>query len=258
MALVSSGINKVRAFELPAGIWADGGVVAASRSILVKWQSSWSDKFYQVYVNDQFAGATVDSQQRQMMIQIRSSLQSPVRIEVFAVEADEANIDFSSSLDSSIGDSGRVAISMLRDQDLPAGAMIEVYSNNGSGDVDYNQPITDMPIEVWPCWQDKAGFGMGGFSDSDFGYDSAAAVGFGKGIFGRGWFGSDADAVEWESEQLAAGVYKFGVKVIDEAGNVSSSTETSEITVIPAPSPAADLEVDSFDKQTNELVLSVS
>lgn len=258
MALVSSGIEKIRAFELPVGIWTDGDIVAAPRSALVKWRSSWTDKFYQVYVNGRYAGVTVDSSQRQMIIQLPSSLEAPVQIEVFAVNAAQANIDFGSGLTSSSGDSGRVKLSMLRSQDLPPGSGLEVYFDNGTGEIDYTQPLTERPLNVWPCWQDKAGFGASRFGISDFGYDCSAAVGFGMGIFGQGWFGIDADTIEWTSGQLSAGVYKFGVKVIDEAGNESSAIETEEITVIPAAKPAAKLEVSSFDKQTNELVLSVS
>ena len=85
MALISSGIEKVRAFELAGGIWEDGKSVAAPRIALVKWRSSWTDKFYQIYVGGQYAGATLETEQRQMVVQIPTSLETPVRIEVFAV-----------------------------------------------------------------------------------------------------------------------------------------------------------------------------
>jgi hypothetical protein len=44
VALISSGIDKVRVFELPGGIWADGRSVGAPRIALVRWHSSWSGK----------------------------------------------------------------------------------------------------------------------------------------------------------------------------------------------------------------------
>ena len=257
MTLISSGIEKVRAFELPGGIWADGRSVASPRLALVRWRSCYSDKFYQVYVNGQYAGVTVDSQQRRMIVQMPTSLEVPVRIEVFAVEAEDAGTDFSNELESLIGQNGRVGISFLRGQNLPIGSTVQVYSNGGSGEVDYDNPLNDLPIRVWPVWQDKAGFGMSRFGVSDFGYDAAAAVGFGKGGFGQGQFGLDAGSFEWTSPLLKAGVYKFGVKVTDEVDNESSS-ETGQVTVIPAARPAEEVTVSSFDKQTNQLVLSVS
>lgn len=258
MALTGNSIEKVRAFEVPAGIWADGRCVRLPRTVLVKWHSCWSNMFYQVYVNGQYAGATVDSQQRQMIVQMPTSLETPVRIEVFAVEVEEANTDFSNDIDSSIGQSGRVRISLLRSQNLPIGATAQIYFDNGTGEIDYDNPLNDSSIKVWPARQDKAGFGMSRFGASDFGYDSAAAVGFGKGSFGNGQFGLDADTFEWVSAPMQAGVYKFALKITDEAGNESSISETIQVTVTPAARPAEQVSISSFDKQTNQLVLSVS
>jgi hypothetical protein len=99
---------------------------------------------------------------------------------------------------------------------------------------------------------------MSRFGASDFGYDSAAAIGFGKGSYGNGQFGLDADTFEWVSTPLQAGVYKFALKVTDEAGNESNSSETVQITVIPAAKPAEQVSIFSFDKQTNQLVLRIS
>ena len=257
MSLISNGIKKVRAFELAGGVWADGGSYGMPRTALVKWQSSWSDKLYQVYVNSRYTGTTVEADQRQMVVPMPTSFETAVRIEVFAVEAEDANVDFSSELSSLIGESGRVKIGMLRDQGLPAGGTVQIYSDKGTGEIDYDNTVNEDPIRVWSAWQDKGGFGMSRFGLSDFGYDGAAAVGFGKGGFGSGLFGFDAEVFEWVSPSLSTGVYKFSVKVSDEAGNESSGSETGQIAVIPAARPAEELSVSSFDKQTNELVLKI-
>ncbi len=98
---------------------------------------------------------------------------------------------------------------------------------------------------------------MSRFGASDFGYDSAAAVGFGKGSFGNAQFGLDADTFEWVSSPMQVGVYKFAVKITDEVGNESIASETGQVTVTPAARPAEQVSVFSFDKQTNQLVLSV-
>jgi hypothetical protein len=57
---------------------------------------------------------------------------------------------------------------------------------------------------------------------------------------------------------MKAGVYKFAVKVVDKLGNVSSVSETGEITAIPAAKPAERVSVSSFDKQTNQLTLKIT
>lgn len=258
MALIDSGIDNIRIFELPCGIWADGAYVESPRTVLVMWQSAWEDKYYQVYVNGQYAGTTVDGQQRQMIVQIPTSFESAVRIEVFAVKTEHAAIDLSSEVESSLGQSGRVRIDMLRGQSLPIGATARIYFDNGTGEIDYNEMLNDSPIRIWPARQDKAGLGMSMFAAGDFGYDSAAAVGFGRGSFSCGQFGFDADTIKWSSPALCAGNYKFAVKVVDEAGNESNSSETGQVTVIPAPRPAEKVSIFSFDKQTNELVFAIS
>lgn len=260
MKLISSGIEKVRVFELPAGIWANGDCVGTPRTALVKWadKTNRDNMFYQVYVNGQFAGATVDSRQRQMIVPVPSSFESAVRIEVFAVEVEQAHSDFSNELSSHPATSGRVRISLLRSQNVPSDATADIYFDNGTGVVDYSQPLSNRSIRIWPAWQEKAGFGMSRLGAGDFGFDSAAAVGFGKGSFGQGQFGLDADTIEWTSPPLMAGIYKFGVKITDGAGNKSSASETEPITVIPAARPAEQVSISSFDKQTNELVLNIA
>lgn len=258
MGLASSGISIVRALELPGGIWADGGCVAVPRTALVAWRSSLSEKFYQVYVNGRYAGSTCDGEQRQMVVQTPTSFDTAVRIEVFAVEAEDADTDFSSQITPFQTDNGRVRMVLLRGQNLPIDGIAEVYFDGGTGDIDYSEPLSERPVRIWPSPQDKAGFGMSRFAEADFGYDSAAAAGFGKGYFGNGQFGLDADGIEWASPPLPAGAYRFGVRVCDAAGRQSLAGESGQVVVIPGARPAEHVSVFSFDKDTNQLVLSVS
>jgi hypothetical protein len=258
MTLISNEIEKVRAFELPCGIWADGDYSGMPRLALVKWKSCWPNMFHQVYVNGRYAGTTTEAGQEQLIVQTPLSSEAAVRIEVFAVDAKAADEDLGSELDLSGWQSGRSKISLLRSQSLPIGGTIEVYSDNGTGEIDYNNPFDSSVINIWPCWQDKAGFGMSSFGLSDFGRDWAAGAGFGKGRFGQGQFGPDTDTIEWTSPQLQAGVYKFAAKVKDKAGNESDSSETGQITVTPVAKAAEQLWVACFDKQTNQLVLNIS
>jgi hypothetical protein len=153
MALTSNGIDRVRVFELPAGVWSSGKSVGAPRAALITWCSLWADKHYQVYVNGQYAGVTVDSLQRQMLVRIPTSFETPVQIEVFGVEAHEADTDFSDEMELSPGLTGRIRITLLRGQDLPIDSTVNIYFDNGTGQIDYDNPITESPIRVWPNWQ---------------------------------------------------------------------------------------------------------
>jgi hypothetical protein len=257
MSFYSNGIDSVRAFDLPAGIRADGQYVKEPHVALVKWRSTWSDKFHQVYVNGRYAGTTIDNEQRQLLVPVPTSPESHVRIKVFAVESEYADTDFSSELDRPVVNSGRVTIKLLRSQNLPTGAAADIFFDNGTGQIDYENPIPDTPTRIWPAWQDKAGWGMSRFGMDDFGWDSAAAIGFGKGSFGHGQFGLDADTIDWTSAPLPSGTYRFGIKIRNELGRQSTGCETGPITVTPAARPAERLSVSSFDKQTNQLALRI-
>ncbi len=256
MGLIGNGIDSVRVFELPIGIRGDGAIVRGPRICLVKWCSTWIDKAHQVYINGEYAGTTIDCEQRQMVVQTPNCDERAVRVEVFAVEPGEGDIDFCEELTRSNGDSGRVRLSLLRSQRLSAGARFRVYDNGGAGEINYEQTIGEGP--VWACRQDKAGFGMSRFGEDDFGYEWADGVGFGRGGFGLGEFGVDADVIEWVSPILEAGVYRFGVKIVDEKGNESAASETGKVTVIPAARPASGLSVLAFDEETYELALGIS
>ena len=257
MGLISDGIEKVTAYRVPVGISEAGEGVAEPGAAIVRWHSRWNDKLHQVYVNGRYAGVTVEPLQRELLAAVPSGFDGTVRIEVFAVSPGEGYEDFSGELPAVQGQTGRVRIEVLRQQALPAGAKLNVYFDNGTGVIDYSQRVNAEDIFVWPGPAGKCGFGMCGFGRSDFGYDGSAAVGFGRGVFGQGWFGFDADKLSWVSDCLAAGTYRFAVKVVDAAGNESQAAETAPITVLPAAKAAKGLEIVSFDEASNELLLEV-
>ena len=258
MAFSRDGIEDVRACVLPDGIGLDGRAAALSRSVLVTWHSRLEGVLYQVYVNGRLAGVTVDTYQRQMVVGAPSSFEAAVHVEVVAVEPREAHVDFADQIDRPSHLGARVRLVVLRGQDLPPHAALNIYSDHGTGQVDYDEPLNKTPIPIWPCPQDKAGFGMSRFGNGDFGWDAAAAVGFGKGCFGCGEFGLDADAFEWTSPVLASGTYRLGAKVIDEAGNASAAVETGPLAVVAPARPAARLGLALFDDETGRLTLGVS
>ncbi|MCX5647013.1 MAG: hypothetical protein NTZ17_20380 [Phycisphaerae bacterium] len=257
MAFAREGIENVRVLALPDGVAAEGRCAAVSGTALVTWHSSRETMYHQVYLNGRFAGSTLDAGQRRLVVHAPSSFQSAVHVEVIAVEPKEAHIDFSCELDRPATGSGRVRLTILRSQTLPIEATANVYFDNGTGQIDYTEPLNPVPIPIWPCRQNKAGFGMAQFGAGDFGYDSAAVVGFGKGSFGDGQFGLDADAIEWMSSPLPLGRYRFGIRIADARGNESPASETEAITVVPAAKPAAGLEIVTFNEQANQLTLRI-
>jgi hypothetical protein len=228
----SEGISKVRAFALSAG------------AAVVKWHSTSSDMLHQVYVNGRFAGATVEPMQRQLIVAIPLSVKTAVQIEVFAVEPEYSDIDYSAGQSQS----GRAKIEFPRTDNLPTGGNVDYYLEENK--------LSNRSIRIQPEFADKGGFGLSSFAMSDFGYDGSAAMGLGKGNFGVGWFGFDCDMLCWQSGQLEAGRYKFDIKITDKLGNeTDEQIETEEMAVIPPATPAKKLIIKSFDKQSGKLIL---
>ena len=61
----------------------------------------------------------------------------------------------------------------------------------------------------------------------------------------------------WVSGVMDLGRYCFAVKIEDERGNFSDAVVTEPIVVTPAAKAAKGLAVESFDKDTSELVLEI-
>jgi hypothetical protein len=250
MAIISEGISRVRAFVLPAGVSGNGAANQLAGAAVVKWHSIYSDMLHRIYVNDRFAGVTVEPSQQQLIVPVPLSQKSAVRIEVFAVEPEYADSDFSGELVIGQTQAGRVKIKFAGTDNLPLNGNVDYYLQGNR--------LNRRDIKIHLESADKGGFGLSCFGRSDFGYGGSAAIGFGKGNFGIGWFGFDSDMLCWQSEQFQTGNYKFNIKVMDSSGNKTQETiETEQITVIPPARPAERLEVKSFDKQSGKLVLEI-
>jgi hypothetical protein len=258
MAIVREGIGDIRVFVLPDGTTEDGRSAAVSRAALVTWHSAHLDKLHQAYVNSRLAGATIDVLQRQLVVQLPGVHQSATRVAVVAVEPQDAHRDFSDDLDQDAASTGRVRLTLLRSQSLPIGATASIYCDWGAGQIDYDRTLNASPIPIWPCPQDKAGHGMSQFGEGDFGYDAAASIGFAAGAFGRGRFGLDADLIECIGPVLAPGQYRFAVTITDESGNEGPPSEMGPLCIVPSVTPAAALDVATFEPVANELTLSIT
>ncbi len=254
MGPIESGIDRVRIFRLASGVRQDGSGLAEPFCAIVMWWSEYQDKLHQVYVNGEFAGATSSAAQRRLVVPLPASARA-VRVEVYAVEQNEAYTDFSAEMDE--GQKGRVRLSWGRRNSLPYEGRAKVYGDGGGGNVNYDEPVSKDDIRLWPSWQEKGGLGLSRFGEGDFGYDGCAAVGFGRGGFGVGEYGFDADVMRWVSGELETGAYRFGIETLDESGAECGTAETDAVTVVQKARGADGLGIESFDSATNQLVLGI-
>ena len=246
MGLIESGIDRVSAVGLAAGVGGDGRSVEEPLSLLVRWRSVNKEKLHQVYVNGEFAGVTADVGQRSLVVQVVSSWASCLWVEVFAVDVSKGQVDFGGLIDDG-GEAGRVEIGWDRGMSLPFAGSAVVYSDGVA---------VSEEIGLWNVWQDKGGFGLALFGAGDFGYEGSSAVGFGEGVFG-GEFGFDCDEIRWTSSILESGEYGFSVKVKDGLGNEDGGVESGNVVVVRQAGGVRDLRLESYDKVKGELVIGV-
>jgi hypothetical protein len=257
MSLIGNGISSVRAYILPVAVATDGEAVVSPRWAVVHWASPYENMFYQVYTAKRFAGVTISSSQRRLLVPVPDCHISAIPIEVFAVAPQNAHIDFSSQLTQDYCSGVRAQLRILRSQSLPTGGTLQIYSDGGTGQIDYDNPLNDPPIPLWPAWQKKSGLGMSRFGYSDFGWDGSACVGHGSGCFAVGQFGYDGDAVIWQSEPLDAGLYRFAVVVVDAEGNKSEPCISEAVVIVPPALPPARIEMAAYQQTNNQLIFEV-
>lgn len=71
------------------------------------------------------------------------------------------------------------------------------------------------------------------------GVPNAATDGFGHGGFGQGSFGSSPASYGWTTPILGAGVWNFGIKSVDAAGNEGTAATVAKTVSTPPRQPAA-------------------
>jgi len=255
MKLINEGITEVSAREYVGGLRFDGRGRNGICVFIVQWKSVW-DKCHRVYLNGEFAGQSACGLDRVMLIDVPASSDGPVRVEVFAVDENAENIEAQNLADEGQYCGNRVRIRLLHEQKLALGSRVQIYSNGGDGEVDYSELIAEF--DIFEGLNGKCGFGLNAIGKGGFGYEFSGAAGAGRGVFGAGMFGADADSIEWTSMSLEAGVYKFAVCVVDAFSNKSEITETDEITVTGISEGAEELLAKIYGAQTQRLIFTVN
>ncbi len=244
--IFSEGISKVRAYAIAGGVNGDGDANQLAGAAVVKWQSIYDDKLHQVYVNGKFAGVTAGCAQREIIAALPMSVKAAVKIEVFAVNRENANIDYSETINTKV-QSARIKIEFAKTNRLPIDGNASIYFQG--------EKLNQESIKIYNEF--RKGFGLNGFGRSDFGFEGSGAIGLGRGNFGVGEFGFDADKFTWRSGQLETGTYKFDVSISDGRGNQSELSETDIMTVTAPARPAERVKLEMFDKQKGQLTLKV-
>lgn len=135
-----------------------------------------------------------------------------------------------------------------------------LFGNGGSGDINYETPLSNDIFELFPSGVGIYGFGHAPFGHHRFGHcHSMRTAGFGHMPFGHHPFGHGSAVITATYIVTQCGDYKFAFQCYDAAGNVDEGDpEETTVVVHIAPAAPTGLAKNSYDKTTDVLVLGVA
>jgi len=135
-----------------------------------------------------------------------------------------------------------------------------LHGNGGSGDVDWDNPLSQAEYALFPNGAGLYGFGRAPFGHHRFGRGhSMRCAGFGHVPFGKGPFGHGTGIVDAVSEVSECGTYKYGLACYDSLGNAHEGVpEETELEVHIAPDAPTGLVKNSYDQEADVLILDAA
>jgi len=139
------------------------------------------------------------------------------------------------------------------------GDYARLHGNSGSGEIDWDTPITGDKIDIFPDGAGIYGYGHYPYGHNPYGHAAALGVaGYGHYPYGHNPYGYGAVSITSKVPVTRCGDYKFGFKVYDAAGNAHTGTpgEVTAVVHIAPPAPRG-LKLNSYDPDTDILTLDI-
>jgi hypothetical protein len=135
-----------------------------------------------------------------------------------------------------------------------------LHGNGGSGDINWDTPLSTKKYELFPNGAGIYGFGHAPFGHFPFGHAySMRTAGFGHLPFGHFPFGYGTALIKAVVKVDECGAYKFAFACYDKLGNLHIGTpEELTVNVHVTPPQPDRLTKYSYDKDTDVLVLNVA
>ncbi len=189
---------------------------------------------WQVYVNEELYDVVTDPSQRELWLDLDRT--TDTRIELLAVAPDRMWEPRSAELIGwSPQPTTRTSLTILRDESLAPDSRV-VAAVDGQ-----EQPGAPL----WRPRDPRSGFG-GLFGQGSFGYDAAAAPGFGLGDFALGPFAFDAHAWRYVRDDLTPGTHTLDLRIEDARGlTIARLNAPRSIEIEAMPRPAKELVMDA-------------
>jgi len=142
-----------------------------------------------------------------------------------------------------------------------SGDYVQLFGNNGSGDIDYDTPLLNgRKFDLFPMGGGIYGWGFAPWGDFPWGDAfSMRTAGWGYQPWGYFPWGLGTAVIEAEVIVTACGSYKFAFVAFDSLGNPDEGDpEEISVAVHTAPPAPTGLVKNSYDKDTGILVLDAA
>ena len=140
------------------------------------------------------------------------------------------------------------------------GDYARLHGNGGSGSIDWENPLNETIYDLFPSRSGIYGFGHAPWGHFRFGYaHSMRTLGFGHLPWGHFPWGHGSAVIHAEHQVDVCGEWKFGFACYDAAGNQhTGSPQEVDVSVHIAPPAPAGLKKNSYNKDTDVLILDVA
>lgn len=139
-----------------------------------------------------------------------------------------------------------------------AGDYAMLCGNGGSGDIDWNNPLTNRRFELFPAGGGIYGWGHAPWGHHRWGHPhSMCTAGWGHLPWGHHPWGLGTAIIIAIYTVTVCGDYKFGFACYDKLGNLHEGTpEEASLEIHIAPPAPTGLSKNSYDKDTDILILN--
>ena len=140
------------------------------------------------------------------------------------------------------------------------GDYAHLHSNGGSGEIDWNNPLSDEALDLFPGGDGIFGFGHAPWGHFRWGHcHSMRAPGWGYLPWGSFPWGLGSAVISAEAEVDCCGDYKSGFACYDSHGNLHEGTPDEVLVHVHiAPKAPTGLKKNSYNKETDILVLDAA
>jgi hypothetical protein len=226
--LITTGIYQVTTAAQADGRW------------LVSFRSTNAGLCHQLYVNGRLARWTADAAQRSFLM---AAPANAVQVVVAAVSPEDRAADLSAELPADQRRPGWIfRTHITRSAAMRRGDVLEVLSDHATGGELSPTPL--LRAAAWPA----------GLIHPD---EGGAHPGCGRGAFGAGPFGYDADLIELSCPLAESGTHRIVIRTRARDGQSSDSAPIYFPAAPPARPPKSPSAI-SYDPQAHTLTLQIN